>query len=172
MPGIEFDFEKESADIAPAMRMIYQTYTDVMPYPHKFNDALLKANLVGLDLAVKHNLWQERAEHEAEILAPILEMIKGKKEEGGPDKGLYGMFEANSCNYQLFERIEVKDCKRSFPCPYKEMLEIVSVLGTLSIELEDVCHKGCIPLWKEFAKRIDFELEFIPGDICTVKIKK
>jgi len=82
------------------------------------------------------------------------------------------MFEANSCNYQLFERIVVKDCERSFPCPYKEMLEIVSVLGTFSIEWKDVCEKGCKPLWEAFAKRIDFELECIPGEICTVKIKK
>jgi len=171
MPGIEFDFEKESADIAPAMRMIYQTYTDVMPYPHKFNDALLKAQLTSLDFAVRNNTWQEKAVHEAELLAPILEMIKGRKEEGGPDKGLYGMFEANSCNYQLFERIDIKDGERSFPCPYKEMLEIVSVLGTFSIAWKDVCSKGCIPLWKEFAKRIGFELEYIPGEICTVKIK-
>ena len=76
-----------------------QKSTDNMPYPHKFNDALLKAHLTNLDFAVKHNLWKEHAEHEVYILGPILEMIKGWIPEHGPDRALYGMFEGNSCNF-------------------------------------------------------------------------
>ena len=54
MPGIEFDFAQQAANVEPAVRMLYQTYTDVLPYPHKFNDALLKAHLQGLDFAVNN----------------------------------------------------------------------------------------------------------------------
>ena len=173
MAGIEFDFEEQAANMEPAIRMLFQTYTDVMPYPHKFNDALVKAHLTGLDFAVRHNLWQEKAEHEAGILGPIMERIKQRAEEGGPDKALYGMFEANSCNYQLFEKIvNNKEGERSFPCPYKEMLDIVSILGTFIITWEDVHEKWCKPLWQSFARKIGVEVEVIPGEICCVKLKK
>jgi len=152
MPGIEFDFNEQSANLEPAVRMLFQTYTDVIPYPHKFNDALIKAHLTGLDFAVKHNLWKEKAEH--------------------PNKGLWGMYEANSCNYQLFEKIEIKDGERSFPCPYKEILEVSETLGTFTITWEDVHEKWCKPLWNAFAKKIGIEIEVIPGETCCVKIKK
>ena len=172
MPGIEFDFAQQSANIEPAVRMLYQTYTDVLPYPHKFNDALLKAHLQGLDFAVKHNLWKEKVEHEAYILSPILEMIAGWVQEQGPEKGLWGIFEANSCHYQQFERIEVKPGERLLQCPYKEMLEITGSLGTMNLTWEDVHNKWCIPLWKGFAAKIGVEIEVTPGETCCVRLKK
>ncbi len=30
MPGIEFNFAEQSANLEPAVRMLYQTYTDVL----------------------------------------------------------------------------------------------------------------------------------------------
>ena len=168
MPGIDFKFDELSANVTPGVRMLFQTYTDVIPYPHKMNDALVKAHLTDLDCAVRHNHWQEAVDHWVYTLEPILEMIGGWVETDGPDKGLYGMFEANSCNYQLFEKIEVKPCERLLQCPYKEMLEIVSVLGRHIITLDDVCHKWCIPLWKGFAEKIGFEIEVTPGETCRV----
>jgi hypothetical protein len=172
MPGIRFDFPAESADVTPAIQMLFQTYTDIIPYPHKFNDALVKCHLTNLDFAVKNNLWQEHAEHEAAVINPILEMIGGWIPEKGIDRALYGMYEGNSCNYQLFEKIETLDCERRFQCPYKEMLEIVSVLGTIDLTWEDVHEKWCIPLWNAFAKRIGIEIEIEPGETCCVRIKK
>lgn len=172
MPGIRYNFDEEAADLNPAIKMLLQTYSDNMPYPHKFNDALLKAHLTELDLVLRHNIWQERAEHEAHILGPILEMIGGWVKEQGPDKALYGMFEANSCNYQLFENIEVKEGERLLKCPYKEMIEIVGSLGTHNITWDDVHYKWCIPLWEAFAKRIGIEIEVTPGETCSVRIKK
>lgn len=172
MPGMRFDFENEAADLTPAIQMLMQTYTDNMPYPHKFNDALLKSHLINLDFAVKHDLWKEHAEHEVYILGPILEMIKGWIPEQGEDKALYGMYEGNSCNYQLFEKIERKEGERFFQCPYKEMLDIVSSLNTFSITWNDVHNKWCIPLWKGFAEKIGIEIEVTPGETCRVAIKK
>ncbi len=75
-------------------------------------------------------------------LEPILEMIGGWIPEKGLDRALYGMYEGNSCNYQLFEKIEVLDCERRFQCPYKEMLEITSSLGTMNLTWEDVHTSG------------------------------
>jgi hypothetical protein len=172
MPGIRFDFTRESADIIPAMQMLYQTYTDNIPYPHKFNDALLKAHLTYLDWAVKNNCWQQHVDHWVYTLDPILEMIKGWVPEQGADRALYGMFEGNSCNYQMFEKIEVRNGERLIQCPYKEMLEIVSSLGTFSITWEDVHTKWCIPLWKGFAKKIGIDIEVLPGETCCVRLKK
>ena len=98
MPGMRFDFEKEAAEMTPAIQMLMQTYTDNMPYPHKFNDALLKAHITNLGFAIEHNLWKEHVEHEVYILGPILEMINGWIPEKGPDRAHFGMYEANSCN--------------------------------------------------------------------------
>ena len=170
MPGLRYDFAKEAADITPAMQMLLQTYTDNIPYPHKFNDALLKCHLTNLDFAVKHNLWQEHVDHEVATLNPILEMIGERMQTKGPDHALYGMYEGNSCNYQLFEKIEVSEGQRLLQCPYKEMLEITSVLGTQQIVWEDVCNKWCIPLWKGFANVIGIEIEVTPGETCCVKL--
>ena len=55
MPGERLSL-KEAADLTPAIEMLVQTYTDNMPYPHKFNDALLKSHLTNLDFAVQNNL--------------------------------------------------------------------------------------------------------------------
>jgi hypothetical protein len=52
------------------------------------------------------------------------------------------------------------------------MLEIVGSLGTFSITWEDVHHKWCIPLWKEFAKKVGIEIEVTPGETCRVALKK
>ena len=171
MPGTRISL-REAADITPAIEMLVQTYTDNMPYPHKFNDALLKCYLTNLDFAVQHNLWQEHVDHEVATLRPILEMIGSWIPEKGKDRALYGMFEGNSCNYQLFEKIEVSEGQRLLQCPYKEMLEITSVLGTQQIVWEDVCNKWCTPLWKGFAKVIGIEIEVAPGETCCVKLKK
>ncbi len=172
MPGIRYEFEKEAADITPAMQMLFQTYSDNIPYPHKFNDALVKAHLTDLGFAVKHNLWQEKVDHEVYTLGPILEMIGGWVETEGLDKGLYGIFEANSCCYQLFEKVEIRENERLLQCPYKEMLEIVSSLGTCELTWDDIHNKWCIPLWKGFAAKVGIDIEVIPGETCCVRIKK
>ncbi len=171
MPGTRISL-REAADITPAIEMLVQTYTDNMPYPHKFNDALLKCVLTNLDFAVRNNLWQEHVDHEVATLNPILEMIGSWIPEKGKERALYGMFEGNSCNYQLFEKIEVSEGQRLFQCPYKEMIEITSVLGTQQIVWEDVCNKWCTPLWKGFAKVIGIEIEVTPGETCCVKLKE
>jgi hypothetical protein len=172
MPGLRFPFDKEAADLVPAIQMLFQTYSDNIPYPHKFNDALVKSHLTNLDFAIKHNLWQEHVDHEVAVLEPILEMIGGWIPEKGLDSALYGMYEGNSCNYQLFEKIQVLDCERRFQCPYKEMIEITCSLGTMDLTWEDVHNKWCIPLWKGFAARIGIEIEVMPGETCCVKLKK
>ena len=172
MPGIRYPFDTEAAAIQPAIQMLLQTYTDNIPYPHKFNDALVKCHITNLDFAVKHNLWQEHVDHEVATLVPILEMIGGWIPEKGLDSALYGMYEGNSCNYQLFEKIEVLDCERRFQCPYKEMLEISNSLGTMNLSWEDVHSKWCIPLWKGFAAKIGVKIEVTPGETCCVKLKK
>jgi hypothetical protein len=172
MPGLRFDFDEYTENLKPALQMLVQTYTDNIPYPHKFNDALLKAHLTNLDFAIKHNLWLEHAEHEVAVLGPILQMIKSWIPEKGKDRALYGMYEGNSCNYQLFEKIQISEGQRLLQCPYKEMIDITSVLGTMDLAWEDVCSKWCTPLWKGFAREIGIEIEITPGETCCVKLKE
>ncbi len=50
MPGLRYPFDTEAADMQPAMQMLLQTYSDNIPYPHKFNDALVKPTLPTLIL--------------------------------------------------------------------------------------------------------------------------
>ena len=47
-------------DLADAIKELVKTYSDTKPYPHKFNDALVKMHLRNLDFAVRKGLWKER----------------------------------------------------------------------------------------------------------------
>ena len=65
-------------------------------------------------------------------------MVGNIVKQKGPDKGLYVMFERTTCSYQLFERINIKEGERSFPCPYKGVLEnCKKYLGGFTIEWKD-----------------------------------
>jgi hypothetical protein len=163
----------ERDDLADAMKSLVKTYNHTKPYPHKFNDALVKARLRQADFAVRKGLEEEFAEHEAHILSPILEgRVKRQVAEIGPDRFLFWNFERTSCSYQLYERIDIKEGERSFPCPYKDILEEIDRgLGSYKITWNDVCTKLCTPRMEAFAKKaggVKFTIE--PGEICKVKV--
>jgi len=161
-------------DMQDAMRVLVKTYGDTKPYPHKFNDALVKAMMRNLDFAMRHGLQKEWADHEAEVLGAVFERhIKPAiKKWGRPDFFLWGIFERTSCGYQLYEKINVKDNERTFPCPYKPVLEeIQKGLGTYKITWDDICKNWCTLRWKAFARKaggIKFKVE--PGDTCRIYI--
>jgi hypothetical protein len=163
----------ERDDLADALKSLVKTYNHTKPYPHKFNDALVKARLRQADFAVSKGLEKEFGEHEAHILSPILEgRVKRQVAEMGTDRFLFWNFERTSCSYQLYEHIDIKEKERSFPCPYKDILEeIRRGLGTYKITWNDVCTKLCAPRMEAFAEKaggVKFTIE--PGETCTVKV--
>jgi hypothetical protein len=159
-------------DLADAVKVLVKTYSDTTPYPHKFNDALVKMHLRNLDFAVRKGIWKERAEHYVWTLGVVVDRhIKKGIEMFGKDAFLWGNFERTSCSYQLYERIEIKDGERCVPCPFKPILDqIQKGMGTYQITWEDVHNKWCIPVWSGFASNVGVKVEVEPGEICRIKV--
>ena len=154
-----------------ALKSLFMTYDTTFPYPHKFNETITKAHLRGLQFFTEKGLEKEYAEHYVITMRPIFSMIGNIVQKKGPDKGLYVMFERTTCSYQLFERINIKEGERSFPCPYKGMLEnCKKYLGGFTIEWKDVCNTWCIPTWKGFAKDLGIKITVQTGEECRVKL--
>ena len=159
-------------DLADAIKELAKTYSDTTPYPHKFNDALVKMHLRNLDFAVRKGLWKERAEHYVWTLGVVVDRhIKKGIEMFGKDAFLWGNFERTSCSYQLYEHIDIKEGERSVPCPFKPILDqIQKTMGTYKIIWDDVHNKWCIPVWSGFAKNAGVEIKVEPGETCQVKV--
>jgi hypothetical protein len=164
----------EREELVDALKALAKTYSDVRPYPHKFNDALVKAHLRNCDFAVRHGLEKEYAGHEAEVLGAVFErhINPAIKRTGREDMFLWGIFERTSCSYQLYEWIEVKDGERRVPCPYKPILEqIQKGMGTYKITWNDVCKGWCMPRWEAFSKKAgDIKFKVETGDMCRIYI--
>ena len=160
-------------DLSDGLKMLVKTYSNTEPYKHKFYDALVEVHLRNLDFAVRKGLVQGYVDHYAHVLTPIFERhIKPAiKSTGNKDFYLWGIFERTSCSYQLYEKIDIKKDERSFPCPYKEILEnIQKYLGTYQIEWKDVCNKWCIPVWEAFAEKGGVKVKAEPGETCKVMV--
>jgi len=159
-------------DLPDAIRSIKKTYSDIDPYPHTFNDALVKNRLRDIDFIAGLGLDKENVEHYVYTLGFLInKYLKDGVEMGGKDVALWGMFERTSCSYQLYEHITIKEFERSFPCPFKPMLEnLKKDPGTLKIQWKDVCKKWCIPVWTGFAERAGVKIKVKTGETCTVKV--
>jgi hypothetical protein len=159
-------------DLADAIKVLVKTYSDTRPYPHKFNDALVKMHLRNLDFTVRQGIWKERAEHYVWTLGVVVDRhIKKGIEMFGKDAFLWGNFERTSCSYQLYEHIEIKDGERAVPCPFKPILDqIQKGMGTYQITWDDVHNKWCIPVWEGFAKNAGVKIKVEPGEICRVYV--
>jgi hypothetical protein len=162
----------EREDLEDAIKALVKTYSDTKPYPHKFNDALVKMHLRNLDFSLREGILKERAEHYVWTLGVVVDRhIKKGIEMFGKDAFLWGNFERTSCSYQLYEHIDIKDGERSFPCPFKPILDqIQKGMGTYQITWNDVCNKWCVPVWSGFASNVGVKIKAEPGDICRVKV--
>jgi len=162
----------EREDLADAFKMLVRTYSDTRSYPHKFNDALVKAQLSDIDFIVKKGLHKEFAQHYVETLGVLInKYITKGVEKFGKDIFLWGIFERTSCSYQLYEHIDIADGQRLFPCPYKPILDQVQKgLGTYSITWDDIHNKWCKPVWNGFAEVAGVKIKVITGETCKVQV--
>lgn len=164
---------QQRQDLADAFKVLEKTYSDITPYPHKFNDALVKLQLRDLDFAVKKGFDKEFADHFVLTLGvPIERHIKPAIAKLGKDCFLWGIFERTSCSYQLYEHINIdKKNERSFPCPYKSILgHIQGTDVNYKIRWEDVCEKWCSRTWNGFAATAGVKIKITPGETCTVAV--
>ena len=162
----------EREDLADAMKVLVKTYSDTRPYPHKFNDALVKAQLSDIDFIVGKGLHKEFAQHYVDTLGVLVnKYIKTGVEKFGKDIFLWGVFERTSCSYQLYEHIDISDGQRSFPCPFKPILDqIQKGMGTYSITWDDVHNKWCKLVWIGFAEVAGVKIKVLPGETCKVQV--
>jgi hypothetical protein len=167
---------KNRDDLGAAFKVLERTYSDTKPYPHKFNDALVKLLLRDLDFVVRKGVHEKFTEDYVQRLGVLVNRhLKMGVEKIGKDIFLWAMFERTSCSYQLYENITINKGERSVPCPFKPMLaNIEKGLGTYKITWEDVCTKWCNPVWHGFIKGAGLtdliKIKVEPGNICTVKV--
>jgi hypothetical protein len=162
----------ERDDLGDAFKALVNTYSDVTPYPRKFNDALVRLHLRDLDFAVSRGVDKEFAAHFVLTLSGLIhQYIKPGIPRFGKDIFLWGIFERTTCSYQLYETIDIKNCQRSVPCPYKPMLDnLKKELITYDITWNDVCSKWCIPVWQGFAGVAGVDIKVTTGLTCTVQV--
>ena len=162
----------EREDLADAMKVLVKTYSDTRPYPHKFNDALVKAQLRDIDFIVGKGLHKEFAQHYVDTLGVLVnKYIKTGVEKFGKDIFLWGTFERTSCSYQLYEHIDISDGQRSFPCPFKPILDqIQKSMGSYTITWDDIHNKWCKLVWNGFAEVAGVKIKVIPGETCKVQV--
>jgi hypothetical protein len=163
----------EREDLADGLRALVKTYSINDPYPLKFYDALVRVHLENLDFAIRKGMEKEHADHYAYVLGPVVERhIKPAIPKMGKEILLWGIFERTSCSFQLYERIEIKENERVFPCPYKAILEQAqNEMGTYKITWNDVCQKWCTLTWQAFARMAGgVPLQIEPGEMCKVKV--
>lgn len=162
----------EREDLGDGLKALFKTYSITEPYPLKFNDGLVKIHLQSLDFAVRQGVEKEHAAHFVYVLGPVLERhIKPAVAKLGKNIFLWGIFERTSCSYQLYEHINIKEGERSFPCPYKNVLEYLNKdRGTYIIKWNDVCTKWCGLTWNGFAEVAGVKLKIKPGETCKVKV--
>ncbi len=161
-------------DLADAFKVLVKTYSHTDPYPHKFNDALVKLHLKDIDFYVGRGVDKKFVEHYVDVLGSLINIYikKGIEKFGDKDIFLWGIFERTSCSYQLYEKIGIEKGERTFPCPYKSVLEYMrSSVGTYKIEWKDVCSKWCIPVWKGFAEYAGVEIDVATGEVCKVRVR-
>ncbi|MEI6127939.1 MAG: hypothetical protein WCQ99_15435 [Pseudomonadota bacterium] len=162
----------EREDMGDGIKELIKTYSDITPYPHKFSDALVKLHLRDLDFAISKGKDKEFADHYVLTLGvPIERHIKPAIQKFGKDCFLWGIFERTSCSFQLYEHITIKDGERSFPCPYKPILD--QILGkdvVYAITWKDVCEKWCSRIWNGFADTAGVKLKIKTGTTCKVKV--
>lgn len=159
-------------DMGDGIKALIKTYSDTTPYPHKFSDALVKLHLRDLNFAISKGVDKEFADHYVLTLGvPIARHIKPAIEKFGKDCFLWGIFERTSCSFQLYEHITVKDGERSFPCPYKPILDQILVNDvTYTIKWKDVCEKWCSRIWNGFADTAGVKVKIKTGKTCKVKV--
>ncbi|MBN2108498.1 MAG: hypothetical protein JW832_13820 [Deltaproteobacteria bacterium] len=158
-------------DLADAIKSLYMTYDTTSPYQHKFNEVLAKQQLRSLQFHLNNGTEKAYVQHSITTAEPLLKKMKALVEKEGGEQGLYSMFEGTSTSYQLFEHINVAPGRRSFPCPYRELLaNCKKYLLTFSMDLSDVCTKYCTPLWTGIGETLGISLAVEPGDTCTVAL--
>ena len=162
----------EREDLGDGLKELVKTYSTTDPYPLKFNDGLVKIHLQSLDFAVRKGVEKEHAEHFAYVLGPVFERhIKPAIQKLGKNIFLWGIFERTGCSYQLYEHINIKEGERTFPCPYKSILEYLNKeVGTYQIVWNDVCTKWCSLTWNGFAKVAGVQIKIEPGETCKVLV--
>lgn len=167
--------EGREEELGMAVRALVRTLSDRAPYPHEFNDALVKSTLTHIQFCRNHGLVKEMQEHQVKTLEPVLKRVKMVMEKAGdPELGLVGMFDRTACHYQLVKYTEVEPGVRRFPCPFKLVLEQGKRIGQYDMTIEDVHQQWCVPTWRGYADYLGIAIDVSEchGEMVEVRLKQ
>ena len=159
---VNWDYEA----LGKGLAALFSTYSDTLPYQHRFNDELVKNHLLFLGFLKREGLVNKFLAYNLERMSFILDRIKDLVGKEGKEKALFSLFEGT--NYQLYEAINVEEGRRSFACPYEPIIEMSKRSGGFGFDRQFVCDNWCIPKWEGFSNNIGVQLEYQPGTTCRV----
>jgi hypothetical protein len=148
--------EGREAEFARAVVDALRTITHTKGYPHETNDALVMSWLTGLRFARKHGLVEEfNAEH-VDVMAPILDRVRGVIEGSGErEVALEAMCGWSTCHYQLVVTETHKEPgKRWFLSPFKTALDAGTRVGQFDFDEDYVVTETFLPRLHGYAERL------------------
>ena len=148
--------EGREAEFARAVVDALRTITHTKGYPHETNDALVMSWLTGLRFARKHGLVDEfNAEH-VDVMAPILDRVRGVIEGSGErEVALEAMCGWSTCHYQLVVTETHKEPgKRWFLSPFKTALDAGTRVGQFDFDEDYVVTETFLPRLHGYAERL------------------
>jgi len=148
--------EGREAEFARAVVDALRTITHTKGYPHETNDALVMSWLTGLRFARKHGLLDEfNAEH-VDVMAPILDRVRGVIEGSGErEVALEAMCGWSTCHYQLVVTETHKEPgKRWFLSPFKTALDAGTRVGQFDFDEDYVVTETFVPRLHGYAERL------------------
>ena len=150
--GVEGREEEFARAVLDALR----TITHTKGYPHETNDALVMSWLTGLRFARKHGMVEEfNAEH-VDVMAPILDRVRGVIEGSGErEVALEAMCGWSTCHYQLVVTETHKEPgKRWFLSPFKTALDAGTRVGQFDFDEDYVVTETFVPRLHGYAERL------------------
>jgi hypothetical protein len=148
--------EGREDEFARAVVDVLRTITHTKGYPHETNDALVMAWLTGVRYACKAGTLDEfNAEH-VDVMAPILDRMRGVIEDSGErEVALETMCGWSTCHYQLVVTETHKaPGKRWFLSPFTTALDAGRRVGQFDFDEDFVVTETFLPRIHGYADRL------------------
>ena len=152
--------EGREAEFAQAVALALRTIQHTKGYPHEPNDALVMSWLAGTRLARKLDIVDEFNAEYVEVMAPILDRVRGIIEGSGErEVALEAMCGWSTCHYQLVTTETHKaPGKRWFLSPFKTALDAGRRVGQFDFDEDYVVTETFIPRLYGYAERLGVQI--------------
>lgn len=160
--ALSFDAAQQKM-LGVAVARAIQTLSVEDPYQHEMNDAIVKAQLTGLQFAKDNNMLAAMVEHEVRTQAPMLKRVGKLIGMGGsPELGIIAITERTACFYQMVLDYRRDGMTIRWKSPYGVVLAAGSRLGQFNLTEREVHESYTVPAMKQRAAVMGMDVTFAP----------